>query len=309
MNLRASVLGAVALVIGAGALAAPAAARPAGTLVLAYDFEIWRVPMPEARIHRISPAELFHDAQPALSPAGGRLAFARSDIDDSAPQVMVRTLPDGDATAVARGSAPTFSPDGGELAYRTPRGLAATDLATGTARVVTHDARDRDPAWSSRDVLAFSRGGDVMAMSPSGSGLRRAVWSTRASVGVIRPAWSRDGRKLVVTLTGAKCAVAQRSLRTAPGVRVGLALCGGYGAWSPDGSKIAVQSDFALRILSASGRTLDSFCDVGRSPRGLVWAAGGPVLQAGRRGERIPRHCTHVPESGGPPGGGPTPES
>jgi hypothetical protein len=129
------------------------------------------------------------------------------------------------------------------------------------------------------------------------------VWSTRAGVGVIRPAWSRDGRKLLVTVTGGNCAAARSSLLTAPGVPVPVALCGGYGAWSPDGSRIAVQSDRFLRILSATGRRLDRFCDPGRSPHGLVWAAGGPILQAGKRAFRLARHCSHVPQTGGPPGG------
>jgi hypothetical protein len=304
MNARTSVLGALVLTIATGSLVAPAAARPTGTLVLAYDFELWRMPVPAARVHRFSLPILAHDGQPALSPAGGRLAFTRTDIDGSSPQVMMRTLPDGNATLVAKGRAPTFSADGAELAYGTERGLEATDLDAGTVRVLTGDSRDRDPAWSRQNVLAFSRGGDVMAMSPTGADLRRLVWSTRENVRVIRPAWSRDGRKLVVTLTGGDCAGARRSVRTAPEVQVPIALCSGFGAWSPDGSKLAAQSDRFLRILSASGRRLDSFCDPGRTPRGLVWAGGGPILQSGKRAFRLARHCSHVPQTGGPPGGG-----
>src|SRR5262245_2565593 len=112
MSTRAAVIGALVLVTAAGALATPASARPAGTLVLAYDFELWRVPLPAARVHRVSAPEFMHDFQPALSPGGGRLAFTRSDVDGAAPHVMVRTLPDGQATEVAAGSAPTFSPNG-----------------------------------------------------------------------------------------------------------------------------------------------------------------------------------------------------
>ena len=288
---------------------AQAADRPRGVLVVAYDHELWRVPLPRARVGRISRPLLEREASPTLAPAGNLLAFARIPIFDAPPRVLLRPLPDGPARVIAEGSSPTFSPSGAELAFQTTAGVQAADLTTGAIRPITDDPSDRDPAWSTDDVLAFARGdrgrNGVMTVAPDGQGLRRAVWSRRRDVGIIRPKWSPDGRRLVVTLMYARkdrqrprgwCGSATRSLRTRGDLELSLAVCDGHAAWSPDGSAIALQGRDSLRLVWTGGRLLDRFCEVGIRPRGLAWTGPGPVEDAGRRATfRLRRHCPPPP--------------
>jgi dipeptidyl aminopeptidase/acylaminoacyl peptidase len=294
----------VTIAVGAlvGASATPVAdARPGGTLVFSLDDSLWQLPVHATRAYRIPSPPLARDREPALAPTGSLLAFTRFTSGDTAARVLVRSPADRSAREIAAGSAPAFSPTSAELAFQTTAGLQAADLATGTVRPLTQDPSDRDPAWSRDNVLAFARGPNgrdgVLAIAPGGIDPQRIVWSSRADIGIVRPEWSPDGRRLVVTLAYAGavplrrplasrlCTAGIRSLQTAPGTEVRLALCRGYAAWSPDGSALAVQSDSRLRLFSTRGRPLGAFCRVGSVARGLAWGLGriAPASRSSRR--------------------------
>lgn len=128
-------------------------------------------------------------------------------------------------------------------------------------RKLTHNPRDRAPAWSpDGEWLAFERAGGIYAIKAGGTGLRRLT-SRRSTVH--EPAWSPDGRHLAF--------VTERSLfvmrADGGGVRrlyraEGDGFVGGP-SWSPDGRRIAfgiVEHEFC-----GSG----SIMVVGRGGRGL----------------------------------------
>ena len=171
--------------------------------------------------------------------AGTRLAVMRSDGTGFRllPQV---TSDDGE---------PAWSPDGGRLVLSGVEEVAGEsdlhvlDVATGRSRRLTSDG-GRSPAWSSRNRIAFTRGGSpsrpgtgaVYTLRPGGSGLR--LLARRAS----NPTWSPHGTRLVVvrpfrTLTRLWVVRADGTgLRrmVTPGADNPQQPC-----WSPDGRQIA----------------------------------------------------------------------
>ena len=171
--------------------------------------------------------------------AGTRLAVMRSDGTGFRllPQI---TSDDGE---------PAWSPDGTRLVLsgtETVGGesdLHVLELATGRARRLTSDG-GRSPAWSSRNRIAFSRGGSpsrpgtgtVYTVRPGGGGYR--LLARRAA----NPSWSPRGTRLVLvrpfrTLTrlwvvGADGTGLRRMVT--PGADNPQQPC-----WSPDGRQIA----------------------------------------------------------------------
>jgi TolB protein len=171
--------------------------------------------------------------------AGTRLAVMRSDGTGFRllPQV---TSDDGE---------PAWSPDGRRLvlsgveAVGGESDLHVLELATGRARRLTSEG-GRAPAWSSRNRIAFNRGGSpshpgsgaVYTVRPGGGGLRLLL--RRAS----HPSWSARGTRLVVvrprrTLTALWVVRADgtgRRRMVTPGADNPQQPC-----WSPDGRQIA----------------------------------------------------------------------
>jgi WD40 repeat protein len=184
---------------------------------------------------------------PAWAPGGKRLAF------DAGARIAVmrsdgtgfRLLPQ----VTADDGEPAWSPDGGRLVLAGPEEsggrseLHVLELATGRTRQLTTDG-GRSPAWSSRNRIAFSRGGSdnrpetgaVYTVRPGGGGLRLLVRRAAA------PTWSPNGARLVVVRPRRRLTALWivrgdgRGLRriVTPGAGDPTAPC-----WSPDGRWIA----------------------------------------------------------------------
>jgi hypothetical protein len=184
---------------------------------------------------------------PAWAPGGKRLAFdagsrlAVMRSDGTGFRLLPRvTSDDGE---------PAWSPDGTRVVLSGAEevggesDLHVLELSTGRARRLTSDG-GRSPAWSSRNRIAFTRGGSpsrpgtgaVYTVRPGGGRLRRLV--RRAS----NPTWSPHGTRLIVvrpfrTLTRLWVVRADGTgLRrmVTPGADNPQQPC-----WSPDGREIA----------------------------------------------------------------------
>jgi Tol biopolymer transport system component len=173
---------------------------------------------------------------PAYSPDGARLAFdagvalALVHSDGSGLRFLSQTTSDD--------GEPAWSPTGRRVVFTGVSAPGQTDLwvrsiAGGEPRRLT-DAGGRQPAWSSSNRIAFTRGEDVYTIRPDGSELRRV---TRR--GGSYPAWSPHGDRLAFVRRGSIHLVRANGRRSRRLRMPGLA-SGGL-AWSPDGRRIAFE--------------------------------------------------------------------
>jgi Tol biopolymer transport system component len=172
------------------------------------------------------------DGRTIVFDAGERLALIAAD--GGRPVLLpAASADDGD---------PCFSPDGERIVFTGANDRGGTDLYTrrldgGAARLIVHDAGQ--PAWSSRNRLAYVRSGNIYSARPSGGDCR---WVTSG----VSPDWSPSGRRLVLIRplprlvfdgpTGRMYVV----LPTGRGLRqVGRSTNVSHPVWSPDGRWIA----------------------------------------------------------------------
>jgi Tol biopolymer transport system component len=154
----------------------------------------------------------------------------------------------------------------GLIAFVTGIGLASSGIAVvhtdgSGLRMVTHDTRDRSPAWSPAGrFLAFERAGALFVVNADGTGLRRLGHHTLREH---HPAWSPDGRSIVFATQHALFTMRASGTGVRRLLRVGTKAWVHQPSWSSDGRSIA----FTLAEDDACGT--GSIMLIGRDGRGL----------------------------------------
>jgi Tol biopolymer transport system component len=147
---------------------------------------------------------------------------------------------------------PAFAADGRRIVFtganaRGTRDLYVRGLAGGAAQLIVNDAGE--PTWSSRDVIAYVRSGNIYVARPGG-GHRRFVTSG------VSPDWSPDGRRLLFVRPLARLVfdapIGRMYVAGAHGEglrRIGPAADASRPVWSPEGNWIAYEA-FEAGILA-----------------------------------------------------------
>jgi Tol biopolymer transport system component len=215
--------------------------------------ELWMFDRATSRRTRIATGEMW---DPAVSPAGDRIAFARSGEGTNVPNEHIWAIPLDPSTGLASGPArrvstsmghqPQFSPDGRQIAF-------AGDLPQDNITVV-----------------------------PATGGVERVVASVTGGISPIQ--WSPDGRWIYFGLGRNRFAPANiPSLKRVPsnGGAVEDVVSPTTGAWpglSPDGRLIGTTVGPTQRtvvISDATGKRLGLFAMP--APYDVVWSWTGPT--------------------------------
>jgi Tol biopolymer transport system component len=179
---------------------------------------------------------------PSYSADGRRIVF------DTGSRIGVMAATGGPITLLPAVTAddgdPAFSPDGTRIVFTGTNDRGTTDVYVrstggGPARAIVLDAGE--PAWSSRNVIAYARSGNVYVARPNGSHRR---WVTSG----VSPDWAPTGRRLVLirplprlTFDAPIGRIYTVDTRGRGLRRVGGASDALHPIWSPDGHWIAFE--------------------------------------------------------------------
>jgi len=253
------------------AFAVSCAPVPTPDVAFVRDGRIYRMNPDGAGVVRLSDGP--GDADPAWSPDGQRIAFARGVGEDSwGTGTHGIHIMDADGSNVVRltnaGRQPAWSPDGRTIAF-----AGQCDDGQGCILVANVDAGGTNlvrlgfkagfhdsPAWSpdgsriafTSDVRAYDFLFDLYVMNADGSGIQPLLegpFFANDGVFYFQPAWSPDGRRIAVVVCGWAWAFCYPNSSVAVANADGsglttLAAAGGYArpTWSPSGDEIAFSS-------------------------------------------------------------------
>jgi Tol biopolymer transport system component len=220
------------------------------------------------------------DVEPAYSPGGTMIAFARDQADDDDAMFGDIFVMQANGTGIKRLTAtstgdsyPDWTPDGSRIvffSYRTGNGDIYSMKIDGTdvRRLTTNAAVDSYPSVSpdgKRIAFASDRTGgafDIYTMSMDGSGVTRL---TTAQGHDFEPDWSPDGAKIVFSsASGPDGDYEIMSMNANGSNQVNLtddpSKRDFEPSWSPDGSQIAFQADDAVdgtdvNVMDSTGGT------------------------------------------------------
>jgi Tol biopolymer transport system component len=139
------------------------------------------------------------ELDPNYSPDGDQLVF---DTDGQGPLTispdssdMALIHQDGSGVSSipgpADGAQPAWGPDGRSVVYADAPGLVALQLATGTTRQIAAPGAS-EPAWSSRNQIAYVRRGDIYLVGAGGGRSSRVTFK-----GGRQPAFFPGGARIV----------------------------------------------------------------------------------------------------------------
>ncbi len=199
------------------------------------------------------------DAQPAWSPDGSRIAFARRQRPGGRPDLFAMNANGRGRTRLTRTPVPerdpAWSPNGTRIAYaartsaRGPFRIFVVGADGGAPTQLTTQLRgraDRSPTWSpdgTRIAFVSDRDGGFPAlyvMNADGSGVRRLT--TTAYIDG-NPSWSPDGTRIVAERCCANGTSDIVSVDVGTGLASNLTDSTSFQefdpSWSPDGTRIA----------------------------------------------------------------------
>ena len=198
--------------------------------------------------------------------------------------------------------APTFSPDGSQIAFAWNEGADADHLfdlyvkSIGSERLLRlthHPSRWISPAWSpDGSAIAFVRQLEQHAgifVIPALGGSERNIVSDGLTVGgIIQISWSPDGRGLAYSAYGAAgkpqvFIVSLATLNTRPLSPAPECLAAVEPAFSPDGTQLALacissSAVYTIYVVGLPDGPMRPLASMLGDPQGLTWAADGSRL-------------------------------
>jgi Tol biopolymer transport system component/DNA-binding winged helix-turn-helix (wHTH) protein len=197
--------------------------------------------------------------------------------------------------------APTFSPDGSQIAFAWNEGtdaghqfdLYVKSLASERLLRLTHrPSKWISSAWSpDGSTIAFVRETDEGAgifVIPALGGSERSIVSNGVAVGYVQISWSPDGKRLAYSAYGPKGApevyiVSLDTANTRPLSPAPECLSATDPALSPDGKQLALVCNsssavYTVYVVGVPDGPVRALASVMGEPQGLAWAADGSRL-------------------------------